>query len=354
MSRVLFTGVYADRHGGLERFAERCAALLRSRGHEVDVVGDPSGAPGDYDFVLMHKSPRTLDVLRAMKRAYGEKLFFFAHDHELYCLRRHYYTPGRANCDRTYAPFPCRLCAAVTRPKWVLRALTRPIRAFVDEMAEVNAIAPSAYMKANLVKNGFRADRVAVLPPYFVDTDAPGFGRGHGTWMPDGRLRILFMGQLVAGKGCGLLVDAVRRLSVPHTLTIAGVGRDEARLRAMADADTVFLGWRDDAERLFDDADVCVFPSRWNEPFGLVGVEAFTHGVPVVAFDVGGVREWLDPGETGFLVAEQTPDALSAALARFADPALLARMGVAGVARIRERYAVGVFASRLEKIGGLR
>src|SRR5262249_45977008 len=42
--------------------------------------------------------------------------------------------------------------------------------------------------------------------------------------------------------------------------------------------------------------------SVWPEPFGLVGLEAAAFGVPAIAFDVGGIREWLTPGENGYLV----------------------------------------------------
>jgi glycosyltransferase involved in cell wall biosynthesis len=49
-------------------------------------------------------------------------------------------------------------------------------------------------------------------------------------------------------------------------------------------------------------ADLVIVPSRWQEPFGLIGVEAFAHGKPVIGFDVGGISEWLHDGENGFLI----------------------------------------------------
>jgi glycosyltransferase involved in cell wall biosynthesis len=56
-------------------------------------------------------------------------------------------------------------------------------------------------------------------------------------------------------------------------------------------------------------ATVLAMPGTWPEPFGLVGLEAGALGVPAVAFDVGGIREWLRPGENGYLVPADPPRA---------------------------------------------
>jgi glycosyltransferase involved in cell wall biosynthesis len=65
-----------------------------------------------------------------------------------------------------------------------------------------------------------------------------------------------------------------------------------------------FLGWLDSDRRaeVLDTTDLLLIPSRWPEPFGLVGLEAGLHGVPCVAFDVGGIREWLHHDANGWLV----------------------------------------------------
>ena len=333
--KILFTGVYSHLYGGLERFAERAAAALRAQGHAVDVVGDPPRELDGRDLVLMQKIPPTVADLRRLKDRYGDKLRFYAHDHELYCLRRHYYDPFRRLCDRTYSFFPCRLCAAVTRPQWVARNVFRPIRAFIKEMRDVRTFVPSSYIKDNLVRNGFAPERVKVLYPLFVRPLRE--EAAARTWMPDGKLRILFMGQLIAGKGVGMLIEASRLMKTPHELTVVGTGRDEAKLRWRASKDVAFLGWQENAQRFFRDADVCAVPSLWNEPYGTVGAEALSHGVPVVTFDVGGLADWLIPGKTGLFAKApdgrtrvpeaRTPSALAAALDRMAAPTDLARMG---------------------------
>ena len=341
--KILFTGVYSHLYGGLERFAERAKAALEALGHTVDTAGDPPLEAGNYDYVLMQKIPPTVEALRRLKDQCGDRLHFYAHDHEAYCLRRHYYDPLRRNCDRTYSFFPCRLCAAVTRPGWIPRALTRDMIAFRDELKTVKAFVPATYIKDNLVKNGWPADRVKVLYPLFVRPDAP-----RTDFMPEGRLRILFMGQLIAGKGVQVLVDAVRQLKIPYTLTVVGTGRDEAKLRKAATPDVKFEGWQENAQRYFKTADVCVVPSLWNEPYGTVGAEALSHGVPVICFDVGGLYDWLKPGRTGFFPATpdgrtrtaeaRTPACLAAALEKIANPDCLAKLSVGATEIVRELF----------------
>lgn len=341
--KILFTGIYPHLYGGLERFAERAKAALEALGHTVETAGDPPDDASSYDFVLMQKIPPTVAALRRLKAQCGEKLHFYAHDHEAYCLRRHYYGPLRHNCDRTYSFFPCRLCAAVTRPGWIPRALTRDMIGFRDELKTVKAFVPATYIKDNLVKNGWPAERVKVLYPLFVRPDAP-----RTSFMPEGRLRILFMGQLIAGKGVQVLIDAVRLLKIPYTLTVVGTGRDEAKLRKAATPDVRFEGWQENAQRYFATADVCVVPSLWNEPYGTVGAEALSHGVPVICFDVGGLYDWLKPGRTGLFPATpdgrtrteeaRTPACLAAALEKIADPQALAQMSLGATEIVRELF----------------
>ena len=344
--KILFTGVYSHLYGGLERFAERAAAALREHGHVVDVVGDPPRELDDRDLVLMQKIPPTVADLRRLKARYGDKLRFYAHDHELYCLRKHYYDPFRRLCNRTYSFFPCRLCAAVTRPQWVLRNVFRPICAFIKEMRDVRTFVPATYIKDNLVKNGFAPEMVKVLYPLFVRPFREE-AAAH-TWMPDGKLRILFMAQLIAGKGVGMLVDAAGLMSRPHELLVVGAGRDEAKLRKRASEGVKFLGWQENAQRFFKDADVCAVPSLWNEPYGTVGAEALSHGVPVVTFDVGGLSDWLIDGKTGLFaragngltrVAEaRTPATLARALDAMANPTRLSEMSVNALAVVERLF----------------
>ena len=65
-----------------------------------------------------------------------------------------------------------------------------------------------------------------------------------------------------------------------------------------------FPGWvtRDEWTRILQRVDLLVVPSVWPEPLGLIGLEAASMGVPALAFNVGGIGDWLTDGETGRLL----------------------------------------------------
>jgi glycosyltransferase involved in cell wall biosynthesis len=104
-----------------------------------------------------------------------------------------------------------------------------------------------------------------------------------------------------------------------------------------------------------------VVPSLWPEPFGLVGLEAARLSVPAVAFDVGGVTEWLKDGVNGFLAPGDPPTAqgLAGAIARcFSAPGQMAtlRAGARAVAGANADFAahLEVLLQLLESTAGSR
>ena len=92
-----------------------------------------------------------------------------------------------------------------------------------------------------------------------------------------------------------------------------------------------FTGWLDPdrISALLATADLLVVPSLWPEPFGLVGLEAARHRLPVAAFAVGGIPDWLRPGVNGYLAPGDppTPGGLAEAIiACVKDPETHARL----------------------------
>jgi glycosyltransferase involved in cell wall biosynthesis len=140
---------------------------------------------------------------------------------------------------------------------------------------------------------------------------------------PDPPLRLLAAGRLSPEKGFDVLIKAMR-IAIDHELDvrldIVGSGPERRDLATAAAS----LGERvrlipalphEELMRRLDDVHALVAPSR-REGLGLVALEAFARGRPVVASRVGGLTESIVDGVDGFLVPPEDPQALAAALAR--------------------------------------
>jgi phosphatidylinositol alpha-1,6-mannosyltransferase len=174
---------------------------------------------------------------------------------------------------------------------------------------------------------------------------------------------IVSISRLVPRKGFDTAIRAVALLqsSRPNlVLAIAGGGRDEPRLRQLAEqlhAPVVFLGRvsNEDLPRLYGCADVYTMlcRNRWGgleqEGFGIVFLEAAACGVPQVAGDSGGAAEAVDDGVTGVVVRspEEPRDVAAAFEALLDDPLGRARMARRGRERAVREFSYDVLAHRL-------
>lgn len=155
----------------------------------------------------------------------------------------------------------------------------------------------------------------------------------------------------------GLLEAVVRvRPTFPwFRLDIVGEGPDrnrieQARSRLELDDVVALRGHRTDVPALLEDADLFLLASI-SEGVSLTLLEAMAAGLPIVATAVGGNREVVVEGETGFLVPSRDPAALAAAIARLlSSPELRARMGAAARVRVEHLFDARVMASRYEDL----
>jgi phosphatidylinositol alpha-1,6-mannosyltransferase len=174
---------------------------------------------------------------------------------------------------------------------------------------------------------------------------------------------IVSISRLVPRKGFDTAIRAVALLQASRpnlVLAIAGGGRDEPRLRQLAEqlhAPVVFLGRvsNEDLPRLYGCADVYTMlcRNRWGgleqEGFGIVFLEAAACGVPQVAGDSGGAAEAVDDGVTGVVVRnpEEPRDVAAAFEQLLDDPLGRARMARRGRERAVRDFSYDVLARRL-------
>jgi glycosyltransferase involved in cell wall biosynthesis len=141
------------------------------------------------------------------------------------------------------------------------------------------------------------------------------------------------MGAFTAEKGQDIAIAAAREVRAKFIL--AGEGPRLADLRREAPSNVSFPGFVGDRAAFFASLDLFVMPSH-SEAWGLAALEAMAHGVPVIASDIGGLREIVEPGRGGWLVPAGDAAALAHAIREAtADPERLRKTGLAA----RERAA---------------
>jgi glycosyltransferase involved in cell wall biosynthesis len=168
--------------------------------------------------------------------------------------------------------------------------------------------------------------------------------------------RVAVLGRIAPEKG-QLTFARAARIAIARnpnlTFSIGGApmfaGEDYLEaVRAEAGPAVSFTGWTDDIRGFFDQVDLLVVPSDAVDANPRVIPEAYAAGVPVVAFDGGGIPELIDSGATGLLVRQHTPDALACAiLDAVADPARMNAMAARGYARWQARYTLARFQSEV-------
>lgn len=157
---------------------------------------------------------------------------------------------------------------------------------------------------------------------------------------------VLATGRITKEKGFDLLLESLQHVQTPVQCVIAGDGHHVQALRRKAVPSrhqATFPGWIDRATLAgwYRAADVVAVPSAWPEPFGIVGLEAMTAGKVVVATDIGGIREWLVPGQTGIAVPPRDARRFGEALQMLIeDQAMRQRMGAAGKNRAETVFAL--------------
>lgn len=173
--------------------------------------------------------------------------------------------------------------------------------------------------------------------------------------------RLLCFGRVAPEKGFDVALRALARLAPTHpglTLEIVGEGSALADLQALArqlgvDERVEFTGRvePDAVPAAVDGATLVLVPSRWQEGFGLVALQAHQRGRPVVASRVGGLPEVVADGRTGVLVDPDDSVALAGAVARLlADPPGTRAMGDAARRRAEEVFG---WARHVEAYDGI-
>lgn len=346
---------------------ERGNPQLAPRAHHVPMVGDVArhAEAGTRDAVLRlldQEGPdlahlHNINNLGAIQACLENvPTFLTAHGYHSICPATDFFQERTLEiCERSCGPS----CFLVTlkkrcltlRPKYAFGFYRRSRWTMERARRFAGIIAPSTYAAERYVRAGFPRDRVTVLPYYCpiepVETPSA----------PPQVPTLLFLGRIRPYKGYQYFVEALGLLPPPIRGLMVGdfTARTTEAVHRLAStcgcSDRLELRpWIDRAgiADLMREATVFVFPSIWPETLGIVGLEALASGVPVVASDVGGVREWLRDGETGVLVPPKDPPAIAKAVKSILDSDdRREKMGRRGIALMRKRFSPESHRARL-------
>ncbi len=170
---------------------------------------------------------------------------------------------------------------------------------------------------------------------------------------------VLFVGRLVEDKGVRYLMQAFAEVveTVPHAkLVIVGRGPQETELRKLQESlalkNVFFLGAVESRfmPNVYVGSDVLVLPSV-HEPFGNVVVEAMACGIPVVGSYIGGIKDTIVHGVTGYHVQPRDSQSLSRYLIRLLeDGSLRKKLGENARKNVLKRYTTRLMLQKVERI----
>lgn len=311
---------------------------------------------GNFDFWQIHNVfPAISPGAYTLAEKLGIPIVHYLHNYRMGCVNGFWFTKGEE----------CRKCSSGNFLPGVLgkcwrdsygqsavmalmlkdvhrRGLTQQVRRW---------IAISHSQKTAHVEIGLPADRIDVVHHFLDHQPTEGVAdfpvQGYG----------LFIGRLSPEKGVDCLLTAWSKLSKTRQLVIAGDGPELASLQQLAVSlnltNVRFVGFVDQSgkKELWRGAAFSIVPSVWQEPFGMVVLEAWAQGRPVVAHRIGALPEIITDGFDGFLANPGDPGDLAKVLeSTFLSEPMLRDMGQNGLKTLLTRFNKSRWLERIDEV----
>jgi glycosyltransferase involved in cell wall biosynthesis len=325
---VLTTSYPRDPSDAAGRFVADAVRAVERRGVSVEVVS-PATFPhfglayGDGILQNLRREPWRLLAVPGFMAAYAWAARRAAADADV--VHAHW-LPSALAARATGKPYVLQLWGTdvelARRAPWLARPLLRGAAAVV-------------------AASQFLADAGTALGARAVEVIPAGVEMPAEVAEPDQPPHVLFVGRLSEEKGILEFLAATE--GIPRMI----VGDGPLRLRVPE-----AVGFVPPAEvgRWYERASVVCVPSR-REGYGMSAREAMAYGRAVVASDIGGLRDAIQDGETGLLVAPRDPDALRTAVEKLlGDVDLRSRLGAAARVAAREKFSQDAEAAALIEV----
>ena len=249
-------------------------------------------------------------------------------DHRVFCPGPGKTLPNGESCAHLMNDTVCSACLPDPSHREHMLAATTARLSAIRRARRI--IVLSEYMAHAIQQAGLQ--QTVVIPPP-VPMGSPKSSAGYG---------FLMAGRIVRHKAPDLAHTAWRQSGTTHPLRVAGLGSEKSTLTAIDD-----LGWlsRTELREAMAAARALLFPSRWQEPFGIVGVEALAMGTPVIAVPSGGMQDWCQAGCIQVQSAEEMAEAI-----RYLDqnPNQAMKLGQAGAQMVEERFSPATVHQKLQ------
>lgn len=363
--RVLFVHNAYQQRGGEDSVVDAEVALLRSRGHEVllfsrdnhaiatmgrlDLLGQTlwsRPARAEFSALLRSFQPDVVHVHNTFPlispsvywaaSELGVPVVQTLHNFRLMCPQAMFLRNGQV-CEDCLGRVPwrgaVRGCYRESRlQSSVLASMVSMHRALGTWQNKITRyITLNDFCRNKFIAGGLPAERI-VVKPNFVDFSPP---------IPVDRRNFLFVGRLSAEKGIDTLVAASRMVEAA-SVQVAGTGPEAGLLSSAPNINALGALSRDEVRLRMCGAIALVMPSIWYETFGMVAIEAFAAGLPVIASRIGSLAALVEDRVTGLLFESGDPVSLADALRWALDhPAEMAAMGKAARAHYEANFTAG-------------
>ena len=386
--KILFSHERFGALAGAEANAFITATELGKKGHEIGILHGPTTGKNESgwnetfphrfslqsaatpkesavqairefqpDVVYVHKLAE-LDAIEALLDS-GVPLVRMVHDHDIYCMRSYKYDyKSRKICTRSASPyciFPCMAFVARNRDggfplKYV--SYFQKKREIALNQRFKRMVVVTTYMRDELLNNGFDGSRIEIHAP----VPRPGDSSIRSSFSD--RNLILYAGQIIRGKGVDVLLEALALVKEPFECIILGDGNhkeycEELNRKLGLESKVHFRGFvpQEELKSFYKECSVVALSSVWPEPIATIGLEVMRYALPVVAFDAGGIKDWLEDGNNGYLVPWMDREAFASRLDELLKDKTKAReMGERGLELVSERYDFEQYIKDLESM----
>lgn len=281
-------------YGGAERIVHLYASEFSRLGHAVHLIAGP-GSQSYGGRLHLHREPSTSYLSRARRKIQFQfQSLWAANDCDVV------YNHGRIDYLEALFKFKCP----------ILNRFPNPLSQSQVDFAEARIIENTCFhcMSENQINSLTIKTPTVIIPnPIDCSSYSPGLH-------DDGYL--VFLGRLTRNKGVDIAIDVAlqtgKRLVIAGNISNEDGGKEFFRdhVEPFLDGDQIrWIGLVDDVQKqsLLSGAEALLFPIRWEEPFGIVMVEALACGCPVIATRRASTPEVIDHGLTGFLCEPKEP-----------------------------------------------